>query len=334
MTIWFKEYCREQQLLLAMPFRDDVWRNQAIPAQEALETLITQLSPVVSTHCLHPSRDSYDDIWLRDTLPIWHRPFDAESWQGLLPEFDGWGGVQTDIDADRELAERLFSARIKPQPWRGEAGMFSHNGEWLLVGLNSLKQRNPSLTEWQLKHGITEAFNPLKPIFIDTHLSADETAGHIDNMALFIDDYTVLYSFTKDPGHPDYAACQYLSEQLSVLPASIRKIAVPLPYPVRADPSERSAIRATPTALGRSVELPLLCSYVNVIAIGKTLFVPRYGIDEDESALAILKRKLPTFSVITVAARELVLGGGGLHCITHSVPWVLRQSVSAGDHVL
>lgn len=334
MRRWFKEYSREQQLLLALPYLKDVWRNAGEPARNAIRNLQQQLSAFLNVHCLNYQVTDYNDIWLRDTLPLWFCTATDDRWQGLLPGFDGWGGVQSQIAADQTLAHRLFGQRIMPATWRGEGGMFSHNGEWLLVGLRCLMQRNPELSETDLRGLITTQFAPLTPVFIDARLSADETGGHIDNMGLFIDDNTLLYSATDDVRHPDYAACQRLKEQLEQLPRTITKIPMPLPYPQLATADERASLLSVPGALQRTTAVKLLCSYVNVIAVGETIVLPGYAIDEDKEALQRLMQALPDKTLIQVPAREFVLGGGGLHCISHALPSVLALSGDADVRAL
>lgn len=325
MRRWFKEYSREQHLLLALPHRSDVWRDRGQPARLAVRRLYHQLAQQLHVACMTNADIDFDDIWLRDTLPMWFQNDPADAWQGLLPKFNGWGGVQSHIAADQTLARRLFEAPIKETSWHGEGGMFSHNGEWVLVGLRSLKQRNPMLTDSQLRALLVADLAPLKPLFFDTYLSADETLGHIDNMALFIDDNTVVYSFTDDPSHPDYAATQHIRRVLNQLPDTITRISLPLPHPEFATVAERRNLSGHPGALKRTPELPLLCSYVNVIAVGDVVVFPQYQIAEDIVAASKIQSALPNKKMITTDARELVLGGGGLHCISHSRPTALAQ---------
>lgn len=332
MRHWFKEYAGEQQLLLAVPFRDDVWRDQAKPAQQALSNLRDNLSAVIDVYCLTPETVAYDDIWLRDTLPLWFIDDTRDDWRGLLPQFDGWGGVQSHIEQDARLSKQLFGEVVTGTDWTGEGGMFSHNGEWLLVGFTSLCKRNPGYPAAQLKQRIAEDFAPLRPVFIETCLSADETFGHIDNLALFINDTTLIYSATDDPEHPDYPACRLVQQQLALLPDHIRQIALPLPYPQWPTSPERSGLKSAAGVMKRDTSVALLCSYVNVIVVGHHLVLPQYGLAEDDIALSILKSALPDYRIMTVNAREFVLGGGGLHCISHSLPRPLAQSLTVVDH--
>ncbi|MGM0524788.1 MAG: agmatine deiminase family protein [Pseudomonadota bacterium] len=331
MQRWFKEYSAGQLCLLAEPYRSDVWRSNGEPAYARilqLKRYIEQFQPCF----ILPTNTGYDDIWLRDILPLWQTTEGSpksDDWRGWQPSFNGWGGVQSAYQNDATLADRLFHEKIiSRSSWVAENGTFSHNGEWLLIGFNSIKPRNPELTESQLKKLLANTFEPLKLIFIETQLTADETGGHIDNLALFVNDNTLVYSATDDPQHPDFAACQQLQTQLQELPDSIKKVALPLPYPQLSSDFERAGITHSAGSLARTTELPLLCSYVNCIALNQALIVPQYDLPEDKSVLARLKEALPDTQLVPFNARELVLGGGGLHCISYQLPLALAPLVN------
>ncbi|RUO77963.1 agmatine deiminase family protein [Idiomarina seosinensis] len=332
MRRWFKEYSAGQVCLLAEPYRSDVWRKNGEPAQARIKQLQQSISQFQPCSIL-PSTIGYDDIWLRDTLPLWHTietcP-EAADWRGWQPRFNGWGGVQSAYDKDATLATRLFKERVISQSfWVAENGTFSHNGEWLLIGFNSIKSRNPQLNESQLKRLLADTFEPLKPIFIETQLVADETGGHIDNLVLFVNDNTVIYSATNEPQHPDFVACQQLEKQLQELPDSINKIALPLPSPQPSRYFERCNITHSSGSLARTTELPLLCSYVNCIVLNQALIVPQYDLPEDQQVLERLQKAVPDTRMIPFNARELVLGGGGLHCVSYQLPLALAPLVNA-----
>lgn len=311
----------------------------AMPAQQTIRQLQRLIARYQPCHILTQKNIRYDDIWLRDILPLWSTEDRAirsdaltnpRNWQGWLPRFDGWGGVQSCYQQDADLAARLFHGQqLRCSNLVGEGGCFSHNGEWLLVGLQCLRKRNPTLPPATLKNQLSEQLSPLKPVFIEASLSADETQGHVDNMAVFVADDVLLYAYTDDPGHPDFDSCRQLQEQVQQLPASIKKIALPLPMPQWASASERQQIQVRDGALARTQQLPLLFSYVNQIAMGNVLIVPQYDIAEDQQVLVILQEALPGYQLQPFKARELVLGGGGLHCVSAQLPRALLSSSPA-----
>nr|WP_275978130.1 agmatine deiminase family protein [Idiomarina rhizosphaerae] len=328
-----------QRLLLAWPYRGDVWRKQAGPARDALIKLIKQLPDNTPVSLVVPASISdsvpealksvqrieidYDDIWLRDTAPLWQLNSDGQL-AALSFDFDGWGGVQDVIATDKIFAKRLCSRLRRPvvsSQLIAEGGAFTHNGQgdWL-IGLACIKQRNPKMTEREIKSLLDKLLPGQRLHFFDGALVADETGGHIDNMALFVDANTLLYAATDSTAHPDYKTCQALKRQLDKLPAYIRTIPLPLPLPQMPACEEREEVELTSSSLKRTVELPLLCSYVNVLQTSRFVAVPQFGLSTDADALLTIREALPQRKVIAVDAREFVLGGGGLHCISHNLP--------------
>ncbi|MGM0430067.1 MAG: agmatine deiminase family protein [Pseudomonadota bacterium] len=342
---WLPDFAANQRLLLAWPYRGDVWRSHAKPAQNALLRLLEKLpasAPVSlvippqikgnlpnSLQYIHRIEVDYDDIWLRDIAPLWLA--NGNGVKALSFNFDGWSGVQQAITADRLFAENLcayFNLSQEKVQLVAECGAFTHNGkgDWI-IGLACIKQRNPELSHSELETIFSKLLPEQRLYFFNNSLVADETGGHIDNMALFVDSDTLLYVFTDDVTHPDYEACQQLQQLVGQLPQFINAIPIPLPPPQLATAEERQGIELNERSLQRTVKLPLLCSYVNVLQTDKLLVVPEFGLETDDEAFQAVRNALPERKVLSFNAREFVLGGGGLHCISHNLPVQLESTV-------
>lgn len=335
---WLPDFACNQRLLLAWPYRRDVWRQHAQPARQAITELIqtlpqdTPLSLVVAPELWETVPEAlqstprmaipYDDIWLRDTAPLW--AVRAQETHGLRLRFDGWSGVQGNIADDQRVAERLYghtNTSFHGSEFIAEGGNFTHNGQgdWL-IGLACLKQRNLGWSEQHLKASVRQLLPNQRIVFFDGALSADETGGHIDNMALFVSADTLVYAFTDDENHPDYATCQALQTCLQQLPETIRKVALPLPSPQWPQTDDRQNIELSDSSLKRTLEVPLLLSYVNTLFAGSVVVVPQFGLPSDALVLRRMQSILPERTVVGLDAREFTLGGGGLHCISHNAP--------------
>ena len=70
----------------------------------------------------------------------------------------------------------------------------------------------------------------------------------------------------------------------------------------------------------RRVGERLAASYVNFYIANSTVVVPLVDSRRDRHALRTLARIFPERRVIGVQAREILLGGGNIHCITQQVP--------------
>ena len=320
MVYWRPDFAPGQQIVLAQPYRRDVWRQSARPARKCIESLAQLLRQYHPICLLTPQTVSYDDIWMRDILPLWYQEESGE-WRGLLMEFDGWGDVQQTIEQDSQLPEQLFAEQLYPvSKLIGEGGMLTHNGQVALMGLAALKSRQPELTVKQLSRRVEKNLAGLEVYFFDGKLSADETSGHMDNLALFIADDVLLYCATEDPTHPDFLTCQKLAEVIEQLPPEITKVPLPLPKPQQPLAQDRAGIISDSQSLARDLSLPICCSYTNLIATDKVIVVPQFDLSTDEPALDVIQRYAGNRKVVSHPARELVLGGGGLHCVSHQVP--------------
>ncbi|RXS42031.1 agmatine deiminase family protein [Idiomarina sp. 29L] len=335
---WLADFSGNQRLLIAWPYRKDVWRGNAVPAREVIAELVRLVShytPV--TLLVHPDYldsiptglneycsitiERYDDIWLRDTLPLWL--YQNEETSGCVFQFDGWGGVQSAVQFDKSLASQVSSKLRRPlstQALISEGGAFTHNGEgtWL-VSLSSIMQRNASFSKEAIKSKLTDYFSGESLYFFEGALVADETHGHMDNMALFLNENTLIYAATSDSRHPDYKTCMRIAEFVKQLPDSIRKVPVPLPKPQRPTTGERGDLEQLQTSLNRTEEVPLLCSYINVLQTESVVIVPEFDLPSDAEALSVIRKAVGDKTVLSAPARELVLGGGGLHCISHNL---------------
>ncbi|WP_370260242.1 agmatine deiminase family protein [Idiomarina sp.] len=320
MVYWRPDFASGQQIVLAQPYRRDVWRQSARPARKCIESLAQLLRQYHPICLLTPQTVSYDDIWMRDILPLWYQE-DSGQWRGLLMEFDGWGDVQQTIEQDSQLPEQLFAEHLYPvSKLIGEGGMLTHNGEVALMGLAALKSRQPELTEKQLSRRVEQNLAGLDVYFFDGKLSADETSGHMDNLALFIAEDVLLYCTTDDETHPDYATCQKLAHTVARLPQTIAKVALPLPLPQQPMEQDRAGIISDSNSLVRDMTLPICCSYTNLIVTDKVIVVPQFDLPTDQLVLEVIQRHAGGRKVLSHPARELVLGGGGLHCVSHQVP--------------
>ena len=64
----------------------------------------------------------------------------------------------------------------------------------------------------------------------------------------------------------------------------------------------------------------LAASYVNFYIANKGIVMPLLDAKTDRRAAARIKRAFPGRKVVGVPAREILLGGGNIHCITQQVP--------------
>jgi agmatine deiminase len=65
----------------------------------------------------------------------------------------------------------------------------------------------------------------------------------------------------------------------------------------------------------------LAASYINFYISNKAIIMPQFGVEKaDAQARETLQELFPERSVVGVPSREILLGGGNIHCITQQVP--------------
>jgi agmatine deiminase len=65
----------------------------------------------------------------------------------------------------------------------------------------------------------------------------------------------------------------------------------------------------------------MAASYVNFYIANKAVIVSQFGVEEsDKAAVTRLQQLFPDRMVVGVPSREILLGGGNIHCQTQQLP--------------
>ncbi|MCE2990251.1 MAG: agmatine deiminase family protein, partial [Nitrosomonadaceae bacterium] len=160
-------------------------------------------------------------------------------------------------------------------------------------------------------------------IWLPRGIVNDETDEHIDNMACFVAPGEVLLAWTDDTSDPQY---EFSRMALDVLEAShdargrrLRVHKLPLPHPMYATAAERAGV-VSGDAVPREADERLAGSYINFYICNGGVIVPRFDDPNDDVAAEVLARVFPKHQVVQVPGREILLGGGNIHCITQQQP--------------
>jgi agmatine deiminase len=152
----------------------------------------------------------------------------------------------------------------------------------------------------------------------------DETGGHVDNLACFVKPGVVLLTWTDDAADPLYEVCRDAEARLhGARDAKGREITVeriPMPTPVFYTAEEAAGIDQTSGGMNRKAGERLAASYVNFYIANGAIIAPSFGVPTDGPAQAVLTKLFPDRTIIMVPAREILLGGGNIHCITQQQP--------------
>jgi len=347
------EWEKQQQIWMLGPERTDNWRLGAKPAQQAFASValaIAEFEPV--TMCVsakqyqHASsilnhsnirlvEMSSNDSWMRDVGPTFVRNKLGEI-RGVDWQFNAWGGLNDGLylpwDLDDQVAHKVLSlekiAGYRTDNFVLEGGSIHVDGEGTLITteeclLNS--NRNPHLSRMQIEQKLKDYLAVDKVIWLPFGLFNDETNGHIDNFCCFVAPAEVLLAWTDDPQDPNYKSCSLAYEILTnTTDAKERRLhihKIPLPAkPIYASEQECATVDKSPNTKVRENSVRLAASYVNFLLVNGGVIVPGFADENDVIAKQILEQIFKDRKIVMLPGREILLGGGNIHCITQQQP--------------
>lgn len=343
------EHEPQQAVVMAWPERPDNWRDGALPAQQAFAEVaaaIAGATPVimcVSTgqraraSALLPGSVTlldipYNDSWLRDIGPSYVVD-DRGGLRGVDWIFNAWGGpvngLYEDWSQDDRLAERLLALRGEDRyraPLVLEGGAIHVDGEGTCITTAECllhPGRNPSMNRQQIASYLADYLNVEKQIWLPHGLFNDETDGHVDNLLHIARPGEVLLTWCDDPADPVYAICREALAELEAetdargRPFTVHKL--PLPGPLFRTDEEAAGINQAP-GMARGPGERLAASYANFLITNSRVVFPLLDPAHDDDAAEILSAVFPDHEIVGVPGREILLGGGNIHCITQQIP--------------
>jgi agmatine deiminase len=331
---------------MAWPERPDNWRDAAAPAQAAFAAVaeaIVAAEPVtvgVSGAQLERARDmlppavrvvelATDDAWMRDIGPSFLTGPEP-GLRGVDWRFNAWGGLYTDWQRDERAAERILEVEGAGRyraPLILEGGSIHVDGEGTVLTTEECllnENRNPELSREQIEQALCEYLGATKVIWLGRGLPCDETDGHVDNLACFVRPGTVLLAVSQDREDPMFEvgedARRRLAEARDAAGRALEVLTVPAPRPPAITAEEAGGVTPVPGTHPRRAGDRLAASYVNFYPANGRVVVPLIDERCDEQAAEVLASCFPDREVVGVPAREILLGGGNIHCITQQVP--------------
>jgi len=335
---------------LLWPERPDNWRLGAKPAQRtfaAVAETIAQFEPVTmgvsrgqflnARRMLAPHirvvEISYNDSWMRDCGPTF-----VVNRQGAVRgvdwEFNAWGGLEGGLyfpwDQDAMVARKVLEGeridRYKA-PLVLEGGSIHVDGQGTLLTTEECllhPNRNPHLSRSEIERLLQDYLNVDKIIWLAQGVYLDETNGHVDNLCCFVRPGVVALTWTDDRSDPQHEISRDAYQRLSAAADAqsrrfeIHKIHQPGPITITRKESE--GVDSVEGTLPRRAGDRLAASYINCYLANGVVVVPTFDDPHDGPALAAFQTLFPERRVVGVPAREILLGGGSIHCITQQQP--------------
>jgi agmatine deiminase len=335
---------------LLWPERPDNWREAGRPAQHAFAAVaaaIAEFEPVtvgvssseyqVARTLLDPRirvlEISHDDCWMRDVGPTF--VVDRRgAVRGVDWHFNAWGGLQGGLyfpwDQDDLVARKVLEVEGRDRyraPVVNEGGAIHVDGEGTalvteecLLNIN----RNPLLNRERVEDYLREYLNVSRVIWLGKGVCNDETDGHIDNLACFVGPGAICLTWTDNKRDPQYAisldAWERLHDERDAQGRRLKVTKLPMPGPLTLSAKEASGIVPREGTKPREAGERLAGSYVNFYIANGGIVMPLLDPRTDRAAVARVKKLFPQRRVLGVPAREVLLGGGNIHCITQQVP--------------
>jgi agmatine deiminase len=262
-----------------------------------------------------------NDVWARDSGPIFLVNGDgalaATDWN-----FNGWGErypYDKDTKVPAGIAE-MASARLFSAPITLEGGGVEVNGAGTMLATRSSIEnpnRNPGWTLEEIE-GVLRAYLGVEHIiWLSGKRGVGDTDFHIDGAARFVDEATVLYSWTDDASHPRHPTFVKHRDELrrAVTQSGERLTLAPIPL-------TEARIYATGREAARPPfrPVPSLGLYANFYVANGVVLVPVYGDANDATALSIVAEHFPGREIVGILAHVLAELGGMIHCVTQQQP--------------
>lgn len=258
-----------------------------------------------------------DRGWMRDSGPICVKNGAGEvAYNNFV--FNGWAkyanhkkdaAVVRKVNGRRK--RRLFFPEYKGRRVVLEGGSVDVNGKGTLLTTeeclqSKVQERNPGFTKEDYSQVFRKYLGVTNVLWLRNGIAGDDTHGHVDDLARFVNETTVVTIAEQDRAETNYAGLLENLERLQKMKdqdgRALQVETLPMPKPVHFDGQRLPA------------------SYANFYIANELVIVPTFNDPNDGLALNTLKKLFPGREVVGIHCRDLVLGLGTLHCMTQQEP--------------
>lgn len=317
-------------LWVTPPHNEETWPGCLDQAQAQFDTFMVAASRYVTVRTTQSLGITTNDSWIRDYGPIFVVRT-ARAAPGAGPggapiachdfHFDGWGGKYEVRDSD-DVVPQYIARELNIPLWIHditlEGGSIEVNGRGTVMTTRQCllnENRNAHLTQQQIEAHLHEALGTRHIIWLPGGIEGDDTDGHIDDVARFIDAQTVVAVLPPE-GHPDRPVLEGNWRALDGICNEsgevIQRIALPSPPTIYYDYPGDQYVKP-----GR---YPLPASYANFVIANGAVLLPVFGQPTDDQAARVLDDAMPGHTIVPIRSEHLIVGQGALHCLTQQQP--------------
>ncbi len=253
------------------------------------------------------------DVWMRDYGPTFVTRSTTESPLALNDWiFNGWGGKYESYEEDERVAKAiaaLLKVPVFAHPVVLEGGSIEVNGAGTCLTTEQCllnKNRNPNLSRREIEQFLNDVLDAGHVIWLGEGVAGDDTDGHIDDIARFVDPHTVVCIREANSRDENYRRLEENFERLQGATDQdgdkLNIVTLPCPNAIWYDGSRLPA------------------SYANFYIAKDIVLVPVFDDPHDGRALGVLRELFPDRKVIGLRCNEVVVGLGAIHCVTQQEP--------------
>lgn len=256
------------------------------------------------------------DVWMRDYGPTFltrgvsENPLALNDWI-----FNGWGRKYRAYEDDDRIAKDIASLLQVPvfnHPVVLEGGSIEVNGAGTCLTTEQCllnRNRNPHMSRGKIEQFLKDALGVSHLIWLGEGIIGDDTDGHIDDIARFVNPMTVVCILETNSNDENYAPLRENYERLQGARDQnghkLSVVTLPCPGPIDYEGSRLPA------------------SYANFYIANEGVLAPVFDDPNDYKALGILQELFPGRRVVGLPCKALVAGLGAIHCVTQQEPTIL-----------
>jgi agmatine deiminase len=330
---WAAEWEPQESVWLSWPRNPKTWPDhfEPVPAEfAAFVRLLAEYEPVNilagGASVLEQARSLVgnlpnvilhdmptNDAWCRD-----HGPTFLSSDSGSPPAlvdwgYNAWGGKYPPFNLDNEVPRQIAQLQGRRRFEPGivlEGGAIDGNGHGTILTTESCllnPNRNGSVTREQIEKYLRVYLSAKKILWLTGgEIAGDDTDGHIDQIARFVNPTTVVVSTCDDESDENFGPTQQNLQQLSGTTdqdgQALTIVPLRLPAPLYCDGQRLPA------------------GYCNFLIANGVVVVPQFGDAADEDAVRTLAPLFPGREVRGCPSLNLIWGLGSFHCLSQQEP--------------
>jgi agmatine deiminase len=303
------------QFVKALAVREKVHINVTGRAMaEAVEKALTETGVRMENISLHIHLTN--DAWCRDHGPAFVVNASAESPKAIVNwEYNSWGGKYPAVHDNQIplLIAELMQVPVFQPGIVMEGGSIDVNGKGTLLTTTSCLlhiNRNPNLKQEAIEQILTDFYGVEQVLWLGEGIEGDDTDGHVDDLARFINEDTVVTMVEHNKSDANYEPLKKNLKELSrfrlINGKQLNIVEIPMPDPLYYE----------------GQRLPV--SYANFYMANAGLMLPVFRCKSDDKAVSLLESCIRDRPIVALDSVEIIWGLGSWHCLSQQEPDVIQ----------